>query len=63
MTISVDLLESLVYSALLLCAVAPVVLIFLMIRDWKTGEDRLKGVATIMTRLVRLAEEGGQQAA
>ena len=34
-----------------------------LIRDWKSGEDRLKGVATIMTRLVRLAEDGDQRAA
>ncbi len=34
-----------------------------LIRDWKSGEDRLKGVATVMTRLVRLAEAGDQQAA
>jgi transcription-repair coupling factor (superfamily II helicase) len=34
-----------------------------LIRDWKTGEDRLQGVATILTRLVRLAEEGEQEAA
>ncbi len=26
------------------------------IRDWPTGIDRLKGAATILTRLVRLAE-------
>ena len=28
------------------------------IRDWQRPLDRLKGVATILTRLVRLAEEG-----
>jgi transcription-repair coupling factor (superfamily II helicase) len=32
------------------------------IRDWERGIDRLKGVATILTRLVRLAE-AEQQAA
>ena len=26
------------------------------IRSWETSDDRLKGVATILTRLVRLAE-------
>jgi transcription-repair coupling factor (superfamily II helicase) len=34
-----------------------------LIRDWKTGQDRLQGVATILTRLVRLAEAGEQEAA
>ncbi len=33
------------------------------IRDWKSGEDRLNGVATILTGLVRLAEAGDKQAA
>ena len=32
------------------------------IRDWGRAEERLKGVATILTRLVRLAEEGRAQA-
>ena len=34
-----------------------------LIRDWKTGQDRLQGVATILTRLERLAAEGEQEAA
>jgi transcription-repair coupling factor (superfamily II helicase) len=33
------------------------------IRDWRRPEERLKGVASILTRLVRLAETGEQQAA
>jgi transcription-repair coupling factor (superfamily II helicase) len=33
------------------------------IRDWKRPEDRLKGVAALLTRLVRLAEAGEKQAA
>jgi transcription-repair coupling factor (superfamily II helicase) len=32
------------------------------IRDWGRAEERLKGVATILTRLVRLAEEGKEAA-
>jgi transcription-repair coupling factor (superfamily II helicase) len=32
------------------------------IRDWGRAEERLKGVATILTRLVRLAEEGQKAA-
>ncbi|SEQ86490.1 transcription-repair coupling factor [Faunimonas pinastri] len=32
------------------------------IRDWKTGDDRLKGVATVLTRLVRLAENNPKAA-
>ena len=33
------------------------------IRDWRRAEDRLKGVAALLTRLVRLAEAGEKQAA
>ncbi|HEX2256879.1 MAG TPA: transcription-repair coupling factor, partial [Afifellaceae bacterium] len=33
------------------------------IRDWARPEDRLKGVAALLTRLVRLAEAGEKQAA
>jgi transcription-repair coupling factor (superfamily II helicase) len=33
------------------------------IRDWPDGMDRLKGVATILTRLVRIAEAGEKKAA
>ena len=32
------------------------------IRGWEQAEERLKGVAGILTRLVRLAEEGRQAA-
>ncbi|MGH6925671.1 MAG: hypothetical protein ACRED5_18235 [Propylenella sp.] len=32
------------------------------IRDWGRAEERLKGVAGILTRLVRLAEEGREAA-
>ena len=32
------------------------------IRDWGQADERLKGVATILTRLVRLAEEGREAA-
>jgi transcription-repair coupling factor (superfamily II helicase) len=32
------------------------------IRDWASGPDRLKGVASILTRLVRLAEKEKQAA-
>jgi transcription-repair coupling factor (superfamily II helicase) len=32
------------------------------IRGWDKAEDRLKGVAAILTRLVRLAEEGRKAA-
>jgi transcription-repair coupling factor (superfamily II helicase) len=32
------------------------------IRDWQSGPDRLKGVASILTRLVRLAEKEKQAA-
>jgi transcription-repair coupling factor (superfamily II helicase) len=34
----------------------------LFVRGWDRPEDRLKGVATILTRLVRLAEEGKKAA-
>ncbi len=34
----------------------------LFIRGWEKAEERLKGVATILTRLVRLAEEGREAA-
>jgi transcription-repair coupling factor (superfamily II helicase) len=33
------------------------------IRDWQRPEERLKGVAALLTRLVRLAEAGEKQAA
>jgi len=32
------------------------------IRDWGRAEERLKGVAVILTKLVRLAEEGQKAA-
>jgi transcription-repair coupling factor (superfamily II helicase) len=32
------------------------------IRDWHRPIDRLKGVATILTQLVRMAEEGRKAA-
>ena len=34
-----------------------------LMRDWKQAEDRLKGVAALLTRLAQLAEEGDQKAA
>ncbi len=32
-------------------------------RDWSRAEDRLKGVAALLTRLAHLAEEGDKKAA
>ncbi|WP_051631082.1 transcription-repair coupling factor [Afifella pfennigii] len=34
-----------------------------LIRDWPRPQDRLKGAAALLTRLVKLAEEGARQAA
>ena len=34
-----------------------------LMRDWSEAEDRLKGVAVLLTRLAQLAEEGDQKAA
>ncbi|TDI54942.1 MAG: transcription-repair coupling factor [Alphaproteobacteria bacterium] len=34
-----------------------------LMRDWSRADDRLKGVAVLLTRLAQLAEEGDQKAA
>ena len=63
MTMPLTVFSALVLGALAITTAAPVLLLVLLIRDWKSGEERLQGVATVLTRLVRLAEAGDQEAA